>query len=168
MLILSTHYIYLLSSKEIKKKVSIHETKYIVKSTLATGKEIVIYFREGFDFRLSFDSIDDFMNMLKLRFASLSPVTTLKIYGVPNNHLKDFVAPAKKNNYVFDAAPEEKYRLLNEEIPGSGDKEAHQSMISQGSKHKTSHVEQDPNDFEFENRGEMFVDIKQHQGDEEL
>jgi hypothetical protein len=118
-IILSTHYIYLLSSKEIKKKVSISETKYLIKSLTESSKEIIIYFREGFDFRLSFDQTEDFLNMLKLRYASLSPKTTLKVYGVPNNTLKDYVAPAKKNQFIFDAAPEDKYRLFNEEIPGT-------------------------------------------------
>lgn len=96
-LILSTHYIYLLSSREIKKKVSIHETKYVIKSMAEGSREIITYFREGFDFRLSFDQTEDFLNMLKLRYASLSPKTTLKVYGVPNSSLKDYVAPAKKN-----------------------------------------------------------------------
>lgn len=116
--ILSTHYIYLLSTKEIKKKISISEAKYIVKSLNETSKEVLIYFRDGFDFRLSFEKTEDFLSMMKLRYATLSPKTTLKVYGVPSSSLKEYVAPAKKNVYAFDAAPEEKFRLLNEEIPG--------------------------------------------------
>lgn len=76
-LILSTHYIYLLSSKEIKKKVSITEVKYFVKSTVASCKEILLFFREGYDIRLSFEDTENFYNLLKLRYASLQPKITL-------------------------------------------------------------------------------------------
>jgi hypothetical protein len=122
-IILSTHYIYLLSSREIKKKVSISEVKYFIKSTIAACKEILLFFREGYDIRLSFDESEQFLNLLKLRYASLSPKTTLKVYGVPNSTLKDYVAPANKTRAYIDVAPEEQYRLLNEEIPGSLDKD---------------------------------------------
>jgi hypothetical protein len=166
-LILSTHYIYLLSSKEIKKKVSIHEAKYLIKSLAKNCKEIIVYFREGFDFRLSLDNSEELFSMMKLRFAVLNPKTTLKVYGVPESSLKNYVAPTKKNSYAFECDPDDKFRLTDEEIPGSQDTAAHKSMKATFTK-KEVPLEQDPNEFEFSNRDNILQEQEQKTGDEQL
>lgn len=162
-IILSTHYIYLLSTREIRKKVAIIEAKYFIKSLVKNNKEVLLFFREGFDLRLSFENTEEFFNILRLRYSSLSPKTTLKVYGVPQTSLKDYVAPAKKNSYVFDAAPEEQFRLFNEEIPGSSDR----SHSVHGQLRTKSKQEQDPEDFRFEGR-QSLVKLNQKDGDEML
>ena len=49
-LILSTHFVYLLHNNSLRKRVSISKLKYIVKST--TNHEILLYFTDESDFRL--------------------------------------------------------------------------------------------------------------------
>jgi len=94
----------LLSTKEIRKKVSISEVQYFIKSL--QSPEILLQFI-GFDFRLIFDTSEDFCNLLKMRFVVMCPQKTLFVFGVPNSSLKDFRSPAKKNVYAFDATPED-------------------------------------------------------------
>jgi len=77
----------------------------------------------GFDMRLVFDTPEDFLNILKMRYIVFCPKTTLKVYGVPVPSLKEFRAQGKQKAYSFEAAPDEKYRLKQEEIPGQGDPE---------------------------------------------
>lgn len=120
-IILSTHHIFLLSTKEIRKKVHISALVYIIKSL--SSNEVLLYFNQGFDMRLVFDSREDFLNLVKLRFASFMPQKTLKVYGVPFNSLKEFkTAASRQKGYAFDSAPEDKYRLYDEEIPGQEDR----------------------------------------------
>ena len=120
-IILSTHHIFLLSTKEIRKKVHISHLQYIVKSL--SSNEMLLYFQQGFDLRLVFDTREDFLNLVKLRFAAFSPAITLKVYGVPQNNLKEFKSAAsRQKGYAFDSAPEDKFRLYDEEIPGQADR----------------------------------------------
>ena len=67
MVVLSTHNIYILSAKDVSKKVPIEELKYIIKSTLS--KELLLYFDTDFDMRLIFETRDEMLDLLKLRFA---------------------------------------------------------------------------------------------------
>ena len=82
----------------------------------------------------------------------MAPKETMKMYGVPAPTLKEYKAPAKKTNYAFDNAPEEKYRLVDEEIPGQLDQKKDQKP-----KEPTTDITQDPNEFEFENRSSIVI-----------
>jgi hypothetical protein len=155
-LILSTHYIYLLSTKEIRKKVSITDVKYFVKSLDTKSKEMLLFFREGYDFRLTFDGLEEFQNLIKLRFTSLSPKVTLKVYGVPQASLRDFVAPTKKGHYTFDASPDDGCRLYNEEIPGTTDR-THSANFDMKKPKDKKQQDQDPNNFVFEGRQSLVM-----------
>ena len=57
--------------------------------------------------------------MLKLRFANLCPKVNLKVFGVPEESLKQYrsmnVAFAT-NAYAFDNEPADIYRIRDEEI----------------------------------------------------
>lgn len=72
--ILSTANIYLLDKTDFRKYVPINLLKYIIKSTGKT--EVIVYFTNESDILIEFkndDEKDEFLNILKLRFASLCP-----------------------------------------------------------------------------------------------
>ena len=71
--------------------------------------------------RLSFEESNEFIQYLQMRFAAMVKTETLRLYGVPTANLKEYRAPAKKGQYAFENTPEEKYRLLDEEIPCQND-----------------------------------------------
>jgi hypothetical protein len=101
----------------VSKKVPIEELKYIVKSTLS--KELLLYFDSDFDMRLIFDSRDELLDLLKLRFAKFCPKKHLKVYGIPEESLKKFKASKQHGSmkgYAFDCEPPSKFRLQQEEI----------------------------------------------------
>jgi hypothetical protein len=52
-LILSTHHIYLLTIKEVHKKIPISELKYLIKSTVSS--ELLLYFDSDYDVRVRFE-----------------------------------------------------------------------------------------------------------------
>ena len=119
-LLLSTHFIYLLNDKyEIRKSQGISTLKYIVKST--NSLEILLYFTDETDIRLQLETDDKelYLQMLKLRFANLCPKVNLKVFGVPEESLKQYrsmnVAFAS-NAYAFDNEPADIYRIRDEEI----------------------------------------------------
>ena len=104
--ILSTHCIYVLSTKEVSKKVPIEELKYIIKSTVS--KELLLYFDSDFDLRLIFETREDFLDLLKLRFAKFCPKKHLKVYGIPEESLKKYKASKQRGStsgYAFDTEP---------------------------------------------------------------
>lgn len=104
--ILSTHFIYILSAKDISKKVSIEELKYIIKSSLS--KEILLYFDDDFDMRLNFESRDEMLDLLKLRFAKLCPKKHLRVYGIPEESLKKYKASKQRGSMrgiAYDCEP---------------------------------------------------------------
>jgi hypothetical protein len=62
---------------------------------------------------------DEFIDYLKLRFANFCPNIHLKVYGVPEDNLKQYRSNNAGNQskvFAFDVAPDEKYRLYDEEI----------------------------------------------------
>lgn len=119
-LLLSTHFIYLLNDKsEVRKNQGISRLKYIVKST--KSNEILLYFTDETDLRLILtkDDKDEFLDMLKLRFASLCPKVNLKVFGVPSDSLKEYKSlnvSKGTNSFAFDNEPADMYRIKNEEI----------------------------------------------------
>lgn len=65
---------------ELKKKLMIEDMSYIIRSTVSS--EFICHFPNFFDLRLHCERRDDFLNLVKLRFAHLKPSVTLKVYGV--------------------------------------------------------------------------------------
>ena len=66
---------------------------------------------------LSF-SREDFINMLKLRFAHINQVDTLAIYGVDDDTIR-YCMTANDRKYGYTKLPEESAWLRHEEIAGS-------------------------------------------------
>ena len=66
--------------------------------------------------RLAFEERDEFLDFLKLRFTSFCPNIRLKIFGIPEESLKEYKGSSGQDKYAFDNEPDNKYRLLNEEI----------------------------------------------------
>ena len=98
-IILSTHHIYLLSAKDLRKRVPISHLKYIIKSTVS--KEVILYWDGEYDFRIQFEERDDFLSMLKLRFASFCPTKHLKVFGIDKESLKEFKSMTKKGSNSY-------------------------------------------------------------------
>lgn len=90
--------------------------KYIIKSIRKT--EVIVYFTNESDILIEFkndNEKDEFLNILKLRFASLCPKIHLKVFGVPSNTLKEYRSQGGKG-YAFENEPADVYRIKNEEI----------------------------------------------------
>lgn len=147
---LSTHSLYILSSKDVSKKVPIAELKYIVKSMLS--KELLLYFDSDFDMRLVFESRDEMLNLLKLRFAKFCPKKHLKVYGIPEESLKKYKASKQRGSmkgYAFDCEPPSKFRLQQEEIQTQREVDEIKKKGLMESNIDIVDIDIDPNDFEF-------------------
>ena len=70
----------LTNSIALRKKLLIEDLRSIVKSL--TSNEFILHFPSFFDIRMQCERRDDFLNIIKLRFAHLNPKFTLKVYGV--------------------------------------------------------------------------------------
>lgn len=154
--VLSTHCVYILSTKDVSKKVPIEELKYIIKSTMS--KELLLYFDTDFDMRLICETRDEMLDLLKLRFAKFCPKKHLKVYGIPEESLKKYKASKQRgSSYAFDCEPESKFRLRKEEI------QTQRQVDEEKKKNETTgnideiDIEIDPNDFEFGGRESIKV-----------
>ena len=81
--------------------------------------EILLYFTDETDIRLQLSANDKdlFLQMLKLRFANLCPKVNLKVFGVPEESLKQYRSMNHGyTTYAFDTEPADMYRLRDEEI----------------------------------------------------
>mmetsp|Transcript_46073 Transcript_46073/g.33851 ORF Transcript_46073/g.33851 Transcript_46073/m.33851 type:complete len:106 (+) Transcript_46073:212-529(+) len=89
----------------------------IIRSTVSN--EFILNFPSLFDLRVATDSAerrDDFLNLVKLRFAHIKPKITLKVFGIPAASLKEYHATPNKKKYNFNNLPSEELRLHDEEI----------------------------------------------------
>jgi hypothetical protein len=100
-IILSTHRIYLLSSKEVRLKMDIKKLDFFIKSL--KSNEFILFDVNGKDNRLSFDKRDEFLDFLMNRFASLEKKRTLKVYGINKEKLTEFKASSTPG---FDNTPD--------------------------------------------------------------
>jgi len=90
----------ILINKELRKQLLIEDLGSIIKSL--TSNEFILNFPLHFDLRVSIDPMerrDDFLNLVKLRFAHMQPQITLKIYGINTNSLKEFHSTPNKKKY---------------------------------------------------------------------
>ena len=81
--------------------------------------EILLYFTDETDIRLQLEAHDKdlFLEFLKLRFANLCPKVNLKVFGVPEESLKQYRSMNHGyTTYAFDTEPADMYRLRDEEI----------------------------------------------------
>ena len=65
---------------ELRKKLLIGDLGCVIKSL--QSNEFILHFPKFFDLRLQCERREDFLNLVKLRFAHLQQNITLKIYGV--------------------------------------------------------------------------------------
>jgi predicted nucleotidyltransferase len=59
-----------------------------VKSTVS--KEFLLYFDSDIDIRLSLESREEFLDLIKLQFPRFAPSKHLKVFGVPEDTLKSY------------------------------------------------------------------------------
>jgi hypothetical protein len=67
----------------------------------------------------SADRKEDFLNLVKLRFAHLQPKFTLKVFGISTGSLKEYHTTPNKKKYNITNMPTEDFRLYDEEIKSS-------------------------------------------------
>jgi hypothetical protein len=135
----------------MSKKVPIEELKYIIKSTLS--KEILLYFDTDFDMRLTMETRDEMLDLLKLRFAKFCPKKHLKVYGIPEESLKKYKASKQRGStYAFDCEPPSKFRLRKEEIQTQRQVDEEKKKNQAPGDIDDIDIEIDPNDFEFGGR----------------
>jgi len=86
-LILSTHFIYLLKGATVTRKFDITELKYIIKGMMQP--QVNLTFNQ-IDVWLTFNERDEFIDLLKLRFATLlkDDEKLFKEFSVPDNMMK--------------------------------------------------------------------------------
>ena len=118
-IILSTHCIYLLSSKELRQKLEIKKLDFYIKSL--KSNEFILYDVNGKDNRLSFEKRDEFLDFLMNRFASLEKKRTLRVYGINKDKLTEFKSSSTPG---FDNTPDAQYRLEDVEIKCHADMKA--------------------------------------------
>ena len=82
--------------------------------------ELLLYFVNDTDLRLEcVDNEYEFLELLKLRFANVCPERNLKVFGVPNDSLREYRAlnTARGSDVLaFENEPPDMYRLRDEEV----------------------------------------------------
>lgn len=143
----------------------ISDVEYLVRSS--QSKEILVQFPET-DFRLSMDNSEDFFNLLKLRYVTLSPANSMKVYEVPFKHLSQYRTQRTTSGQRFDNHPEEKFCIEAESVYGSKTEEAKTLYKKKPSNPKT--IENDRNARELDDSKEQIIGeaVKQPGGDDQL
>ena len=67
---------------------------------------MVLDFTDGVNMRLAFEQREEFIDFLKLRYTSFCPNVRLKIFGIPEDSLKDYKGSSSQNKYAFDSEPD--------------------------------------------------------------
>jgi hypothetical protein len=123
---------------------SVKELEYVIISQ--TSKEVMLQFKdkERTIMHMILESDwQEFFDFLKLRWISLNPDLTLKVYGVTDKSLMPYHLTPQQNKYNIVNIPPESNRLRDQEILGQQEYEA---MLSG----QEPPVDQDSLDFNFE------------------
>jgi hypothetical protein len=59
---------------------------------------------------------DEFLDILKLRFAHLQPKVTLRVYGIAHASLKEYHTTSSHKKYNINYLPPDSMRMEDEEI----------------------------------------------------
>jgi len=113
-LVLTDKFIYEFQKKTLNKKIPISDCSHIIKN-LTNLREVLLLFEFQNDLRFLLDEREEFLNLLKLRFACVRPDITLRVYGVAGSNLREYLTNKKKRNKV-DNLPREDFRHKTEEI----------------------------------------------------
>mmetsp|Transcript_34096 Transcript_34096/g.33643 ORF Transcript_34096/g.33643 Transcript_34096/m.33643 type:complete len:271 (+) Transcript_34096:115-927(+) len=116
-LILTSTHIYNFRRSKVRRKISITDVGAIILSG-KKEKEFVLHVPKEYDYRYVCEFRDEFVNILKLRFANLDSENTLKIFSVSDN-LGMYTTTLKDKKYGLYKLPEESQRKREEEIAGS-------------------------------------------------
>lgn len=100
--------------------------------------------------------------MLKLRFANLCPKVNLKVFGVPEESLKQYRSMnvgGAGHAYAFDNEPADMYRIREEEIQTQKEYEAEQAVHDTHNETDWSVIDQNQDEFDFDGRGSIAVGV---------
>ena len=91
------------------------------------------------------EDLQEFFDLLKLRWVNFNPDKTLKVYGVKDKSLMQYYQSSSAYNILN--LPGEETRLRDEEVIS----QAEYNMLLTGGNPETSKIDQDSNNFNFEN-----------------
>ena len=86
-LVLSKTHLYLFTRRKLHTLLPISLLIMIIKSQ--QSKEFILQFESGEELRLTCEYREDFLILLKLRFANIADGKPLQVYGLPQPSLKD-------------------------------------------------------------------------------
>ena len=93
---------------------------YVIKSMHKDSKELMMVFNNKAKSNMHIildEELDEFFDLLKLRWALFNPDKTLKVFGVPEASLMSYHSSSNADSkYNIDNMPSEKFRLREEEI----------------------------------------------------
>ncbi len=87
---------------ELRKKLLIGDLGCIIKSM--HSNEFIMHFPKFFDLRMQCERREDFLNLVKLRFAHLQPNVTLRVYGIVSLAIACFQHFIKRYLYIQKSA----------------------------------------------------------------
>ena len=105
---------------ELKSMLDIKYLHYVIKSMHKDSKELMMIFNNKAKSNMHIildEELDEFFDLLKLRWALFNPDKTLKVFGVPDSSLMSYHQSSNADSkYNIVDTPPEKYRLKDEEI----------------------------------------------------
>jgi len=104
---------------EVKSILDIKYLHYVIKSTQAQSKEVMLCFNNKQKSNMHLIMHGDFQELfdfLKLRWVSFNKDKTLKVFGVPEKSLMQYHQTATSAKYDIENMPAEQYRIREEEV----------------------------------------------------
>lgn len=148
-LVLTSTHVYNFRRKKMRRKIKIVDIGAIILSEKVI-KEFVLHVPKEYDYRYLCDSRNEFIDILKLRYANLDKENTLKIFSVSDN-LRIYTTTLSDKKYGLYKLPEESKRKRDEEIQGSRQMEEDEVLekLEIAEKELKNNEIKDENDEEF-------------------
>lgn len=92
---------------------------YVIKGQHPDSKEIMLCFnnrQRSIMHMILNEDLEEFFDLLKLRWINFNGNKTLKVYGVPEGTFLQYHQPASAKNYNIENRPPEELRIRDEEV----------------------------------------------------
>lgn len=133
---------------QVKSSLDIKFLHYVIKSLHPGSNELMLCFNnknKSCMYCVLDEDLQEFFDLLKLRWVNFNPDKTLKVYGVKDKSLMQYYQSSSAYNILN--LPGEETRLRDEEVIS----QAEYNMLLTGGNPETSKIDQDSNNFNFEN-----------------
>ena len=104
---------------EVKSILDIKYLHYVIKSQAEGSNELMLCFdnkQKSCMYIILNEDLQEFFDLLKLRWVTFNADKTLKVYGVPEASLMQYHQTSSQQNYNILNLPGEETRLRDEEI----------------------------------------------------